>query len=186
MKAKVSSLTALSCFCGVIAKNAVPNLRNLERDDSTTTGSYQGVSYSNSITIRFSQKITFEKDVSLSEINDFFPLGGNDYPMSSDLAELLSKSNCPSVVRPDDYEVSQSLQEMIQLVGGYPSHAPQAAFWPWFEEVAVYQQQRRVFGNEPAMIKMPWLNLPSLWQNFTVKDVAEAVHDEVSKSLHQK
>jgi len=27
--------------------------------------------------------------------------------------------------------------------------------------------------------KMPWLNLPELWQNYTVKDVAEAVHDEV-------
>jgi len=184
MKTKVSSLTAISCFCGVIAKNGLPNIRNLERDDRTT--SYQGVSYSNSDTIRFSQKITFENDVSLNEIKDFFPLGGNDYPMSSDLTELLSKSNCPSVVRPDDYEVSQSVQEMIQLVGGYPSHAPQAAFWPWFEEVAVYQQQRRVFGNEPAMTKMPWLNLPNLWQNFTVKDVAEAVHDEFPGSLQEK
>jgi len=133
-------------------------------------------------TIHFSQKIVFDNDttVPLQTRSTLFPLRRKDFPLSKDLADILSLSRCVSVVRTNDYEVTQRVQEMIDLVGGIPPHAPEPEFWPWFEEVATYQINRRLHCNDLAITKMPWLNLPELWQNYTVHQVAEAVHDEVS------
>jgi len=139
-------------------------------------------------TIHFSQKISFDPAVlteKASIIQATFPLKSSDWPMTDTLADLLAVSRCGSVVRQDDYEVTQSVAEMVELVGGIPPHAPEPDFWPWFEEVATYQIQRRQYNNQSAVAKMPWLNLPELWQNYTVKDVAEAVHDEFPGSIQE-
>jgi hypothetical protein len=131
--------------------------------------------------IRFSEKISFENPSPPLEvvISNFFPLSEDDFPMSQDLANVLQSSNCVSVILPDDYESTQSVAEMVELVGGTPTHAPQTDFWPLFHEVINYQIQRREKGESDAMDVMPWLNLPELWQAFTVNEVGEAVHDEV-------
>jgi hypothetical protein len=131
--------------------------------------------------IRFSEKISFENPSPPLEvlISNFFPLSEDDYPMSQGLANVLKSSNCVSVMSPNDYECSQSVAEMVELVGGIPTHAPQREFWPLFREVVSYQIQRRDYGHMNATDVMRWLNLPELWQDFTVNQVGEAVHDEV-------
>jgi hypothetical protein len=144
-------------------------------------GDTEGGGGENGPQIRFSEKISFENPSPRLEvvISNFFPLSEDDFPMSQDLADVLQSSNCVSVMLPDDYECSQSVAEMVELVGGTPTHAPRRDFWPLFREVVSYQIQRRRDGEMDAMDVMPWLNLPELWQGLTLNQVGEAVHDEV-------
>jgi len=88
---------------------------------------------------------------------------------------------------PDDYEVKYDVAEMLQIAGGEPPHAPQPQFWPFFEELLDLQRQRRRRGRVRAMSDegMPWLNLPKSWSNFTIDQVAEAVHNEYPGLLQQ-
>jgi len=135
--------------------------------------------------LRFSRKIQFDENVAQemrADIKATFPLGSQEYPLSEDLCVLLRESNSHSVVMPYDYEVKYDVDKLIEIAGGAPPHAPVALFWPLFEEVIDYQIRRRSRGHVLAMSErgMPWLNLPNLWENFTVNDVAEAVHNEVS------
>jgi hypothetical protein len=169
----ISSSWCFPVYCYVIAKKAF--------QQSSNCASYGG-SYGNCATeIRFSEKVSFvNPNASLEAIiSKFFPLSKDDFPMSQDLANVLKRSNCASVVLHNDYESSQSVAEMVELVGGAPTHAPQREFWPLFREVVSYQMQRRANGEMLAMDGMKQLNLPKLWQNFTVNEVGEAVQDEV-------
>lgn len=141
--------------------------------------------------LRFSQKIKFDEDIEKklsSDIQEAFPLGESDFPMSQELCVLLAESNCHSVVMPNDYQVKYNVAGLVNLAGGQPPHAPDADFWPIFEEVVDHQARRRRRGNAAAMSEggMPWLNLPTLWENFTVNQVAEAVHNEYPGLEQQK
>jgi hypothetical protein len=141
--------------------------------------------------LRFSQKIAFEEGIETFEasVRDaYFPLGPEHFPLDADLCAALSESNCHSIVMPDDFEViPYTIEALVNHVGGEPFHAPQAEFWPLFEEVVLYEKRRRnardpsTNKSMPAMSPngMPWLNLPKLWMDLTIDEVAEAVHDEV-------
>jgi hypothetical protein len=150
-------------------------------DNGVDGGEVNGGNSGDSGEIRFSRKISFNNpSLTLEvEISRLFPLSSEDFPMSQALANILKISNCVSVVRPDDYESSQSVAEMVEVVGGTPTHAPQLEFWPLFREVVSYQITRRAKGGVEAMKAMYWLNLPALWQGLTVTQIGEAVHDEV-------
>lgn len=130
--------------------------------------------------IRFS-KIAFPVD---SEIELALPLTSDDFLISAqndELLDILKTSLCPSVVKLDDYEVYLDVQQLIEteFVGGYPSHAENdldCPFWDLFREVVKAQAARRNnSGQDPAIDLMP---LPIIWEGFTLKMVAEAVHDE--------
>jgi hypothetical protein len=175
-KSKRRSGSAAAVLAAAVAASSAKSKR---RSDSRDSGSVAG--NGDVMQIRFSEKISFDNPsfTLREEINNFFPLSQDDFPMSQDLANMLQNSNCVSVVRPDDYECTQSVAELVGLVGGTPTHAPQRDFWPLFREVISYQIQRRDNGKLKAMEVMHWLNLPALWQDFTVNEVGEAVHDEV-------
>jgi hypothetical protein len=141
--------------------------------------------------LRFSQKIAFEEGIESFEASvrdTYFPLGPEHFPLDADLCAALGESNCHSIVMPDDFEVKPyTIEALVNHVGGEPFHAPQAEFWPLFEEVILYQK-RRLSARDPNTNKsmpamspngMPWLNLPKLWMDLTIDEVAEAVHDEV-------
>ena len=133
--------------------------------------------------MRFS-KVVFPTDVSVPD--GFLPLDSDNYPLSESDYNVLRLSQCPSVILPNDYEVHQSVEELIGLIGGLPRHPPNNnindPFWDTFLSIVDFQILRRERGNEPSSTVLPWLELPTLWQNYTLNDVAIEVHNEVSST----
>merc|ERR1712157_528730 len=129
--------------------------------------------------VRFSSKISFNEESYQNNkdlIKELFPLKKEHYPITSDvLHNLLKQSNAVSIVLPNDYECSQSIKEMIEIVGGEPTHAPNPEFWPELEKVIDLQILRRSNGDALASATMPWFPLPKLWRSFTMNEIADSV-----------
>jgi len=138
--------------------------------------------------VRFSSKIKFKEAVyekNKQLIQNVFPLGPNDYPITNKTVhDLLKVSKCASVILPNDYEVVRNMEEMVDLVGGLPTHAPNSDFWPEFEQVVDMQLLRRERGNDLASQAIPWFPIPQLWNSFTTNEVAEAVRADFPGSIH--
>jgi hypothetical protein len=110
-----------------------------------------------------------------------FTLGAPDYPLSNETAYTLSyESSAYSVVTDYDFEMTgHNITHYIEAVGGYPprpSTNPDSPYWPLLREIAQRQLERREGKLPPASTFVA----PKLWENFSVADVAEAVHTEVS------
>ena len=74
------------------------------------------------------------------------------------------------------------VKHYIDLAGGYPprpSPDPNAPYWQQFKEVVQRQVDRRDEKLPPESI----LKLPTLWEEYSAFQVADAVHDEVSELL---
>lgn len=130
--------------------------------------------------IRFS-KVVFPEGT--EEPVGFLPLTAENYPISEETATILRQTNCPSVVTPDDYECrGLNLDDMLNSVGVGPMHAssdPYDPFWDELRTVVDAQYLRR----EQKCTKQV-MPLPKIWENYTLDDVAEAVHDEFPGSHH--
>jgi len=156
---------------------------NCEQIDPES-GSLRALQQSNIVSqLRFSRKITFDTSVQQqfrNDIESYFPLTAENFPLSQDLCDVLIESNCASVLMPDDFEVRIDIPTVIEIAGGEPPHAPEPEFWPWFEEITDYQILRRLRGNVLISSErgMPWFPLPQLWENYTITDVAESVHNK--------
>jgi len=104
-----------------------------------------------------------------------------DYPLSTEMAHTLSyESNAYSVVTGNDFEMEgHDVKHYIEAVGGLPdrpSPDPDAPYWTVFREVVERQLERLDGKLPPASL----YHAPKIWENYTVTEVAEAVHDEVS------
>lgn len=101
-----------------------------------------------------------------------------DYPLAGDTGVWLRQSQCPSVIMEEDcFECEMSFEALIQSVGGHPTHPssnPDSPFWDEFREV-VDMQKKRLAGVDPLEV-MP---LADTWKDFTIAEVAKAVHNEV-------
>jgi len=117
-------------------------------------------------------------------------LGQTDYPISadSDLVKRLRKSNAISVVTEMDYEIKHKVQDLISAVGGTPLHPTcdrSSAFWDELEHVVRVNLYRRENPDSPSSdlgseFPNSWQDryIPSQWRGYTIRQVAEAVHDE--------
>eukprot|EP00549_Striatella_unipunctata_P009524 CAMPEP_0118681058 /NCGR_PEP_ID=MMETSP0800-20121206/4724_1 /TAXON_ID=210618 ORGANISM="Striatella unipunctata, Strain CCMP2910" /NCGR_SAMPLE_ID=MMETSP0800 /ASSEMBLY_ACC=CAM_ASM_000638 /LENGTH=255 /DNA_ID=CAMNT_0006577305 /DNA_START=95 /DNA_END=859 /DNA_ORIENTATION=- len=107
--------------------------------------------------IRFS-KVNFPESVSIP--NDFLPLQPFDFPVQGGTEDLLRQSYVHSVVTQKDHEVQFKIEELIESVGGLPTHAANGGddFWVEFREVIVQQNHRR--NGVPAAEVFP---LAGIW-----------------------
>lgn len=109
------------------------------------------------------------------------PMTVDDYPITLETALWLRQTTAISVVVEDDCQQNEcniDLETLLQSVGGLPprpSSNPNHVFWGEFCEVVI-AQQKRLAGVDPTEV-MP---LPAIWNGYSIHDVAEAVHDEVS------
>jgi PAP2 superfamily len=131
----------------------------------------------------------------------FNKVGGNvshltiqDYPIDDEatLHWLRTKTLAVSVIHPKDcYECSWEepnlFPNLVMYLGGPPSHPsqdPNDLFWNEFREIMTIQILRRRSNNNVinnshhhdinARAIMP---LPNMWKNFTLQQIADAVHD---------
>ena len=107
------------------------------------------------------------------------PLEIDDYPLSREVAAWLRQTTVWTVIRQEDCgECDILTPEFIAMIGGEPSHPtddPDGPFWEELHEVARVQIARR--ENQDPRRLMP---IPHIWSGYTIAQVAEAVHDEVS------
>mmetsp|Transcript_29037 Transcript_29037/g.35387 ORF Transcript_29037/g.35387 Transcript_29037/m.35387 type:complete len:495 (-) Transcript_29037:183-1667(-) len=111
------------------------------------------------------------------------PLRVQQFPLSGNLlTKFKERTNCPSVVGLDDYEVMLDVMKLITTghgMNGFPTHATSdtsSVFWSMFEEVCLMQVARMTNGEaDGSTIGMP---LPDTWAGYTLDMIAEAVHDE--------
>eukprot|EP00586_Coscinodiscus_wailesii_P007469 CAMPEP_0172491718 /NCGR_PEP_ID=MMETSP1066-20121228/22571_1 /TAXON_ID=671091 /ORGANISM="Coscinodiscus wailesii, Strain CCMP2513" /LENGTH=296 /DNA_ID=CAMNT_0013260891 /DNA_START=511 /DNA_END=1401 /DNA_ORIENTATION=+ len=74
--------------------------------------------------------------------------------------------------------IKYNIDNLIARIGGHPTHPSSnkhSDFWKQMREVVKLQQRRKRRGNSPASDVMP---LPELWKGFSLKQVANAVHNE--------
>jgi len=134
--------------------------------------------------IRFN-KIQFISDRTVEEERQHrLPLGPSHFPINTTTLGWLRKTTAASIVIPEVCSECDDLsfENLIDIAGGYPSHPSSDRhniYWDEFYHVIRIQIQRRN-GIEPIQI-MP---LPDLWLDYTIDDVAEAVHDEYPGKYH--
>ena len=150
------------------------------------SGSIPGnVFITNFPTMTDAEKLTYENMPDLTSA---------EYPItaSTDVIDLLRKSNAISVVTEDDYEIKQNVQDVIGAIGGPPIHPTcdvSNPFWEELQHVVDVAKYRRANGNlDSADLAShlqtlgydEWLThyIPKLWDSHTIAQVAENVHDE--------
>jgi len=133
--------------------------------------------------------VRFNKFTADKPERNIFPLGKSDYPISKNnfVSRILKEeTTAASVVNvKTDFEVIYSVPELIDLVGGEPKHPKMnkdAGYWKKLREVV---QMRDKDDDKAASTELSeQMQLPLRWEQYTVYDVAEAVHDEYP-GLHQ-
>lgn len=116
--------------------------------------------------------------------SDLLPLTSESFPISKNpsTSEMLRESNAVSVITEDDFEIKYSIRSLIESVGGPPTHPTAEGrnpFWNELREVLMIQELRRAHKDDRAEEFLNgFLPLPNRWKNFTMTEVAEAVHDE--------
>ena len=129
--------------------------------------------------IRFNKMPMISRRTESSMPDDFFPMTSTDYyPMSLTDAEVIRNSTrAVSVFHPDDCpECTISPQELIEaskVTITHPSSDPNSPFWDELWEVILVQLHR--IDSHPVEELM---ELPDIWYEFNIHQVAEAVHDE--------
>mmetsp|Transcript_9384 Transcript_9384/g.10711 ORF Transcript_9384/g.10711 Transcript_9384/m.10711 type:complete len:385 (+) Transcript_9384:97-1251(+) len=135
--------------------------------------------------LRFN-KFTMNNKRTRVAADKYIPLTEWHYPISKnyDVVTMLRlDSNAISVVDDkSDIELKHNISELIEIVGGLPDHPSankNAAYWKQLEkvcemrEIAIANQDKRADHVLPDIML-----LPNRWKDYTVNDVAEAVHDE--------
>ncbi|KAI2491159.1 hypothetical protein MHU86_23417 [Fragilaria crotonensis] len=130
--------------------------------------------------IRFS-KVLIDPRYNTSDID--LPLTSKHYPINRQTYQWLRNQIATSVlIRNVCLECYWGFTDLVEAAGGYPSHPSTRETSPYWAELAyvVEMQYLRRQNVDPKEI-MP---LPDAWMNFTIKDVAEAVHDEFLGIYH--
>ena len=127
---------------------------------------------------------TVDLGIRFNKVKLNITLGPDDYPISKSTARLLGDSDGASVVQVDCFECTPgvALPDLVRSVGGLPTHPSRNSSSPYWKELreVVMTQRLREQNMDPHTI-MP---LPKAWWNYTIADVAEAVHDEFPGSHH--
>ncbi len=115
---------------------------------------------------------------------DLLPLTKNDYPISynAEISKMLKdETTATSVVTEEDKELKWDVSELIEIVGGHPTHPSSDEnndFWNQLASVMELRKKRRTAKAYYALNSE--FQLPKRWKHYSVDEVAEAVHDEVS------
>ena len=130
--------------------------------------------------IRFS-KVVVDPRYNTSAID--LPLTSEHYPIEMETFRWLRYVFASTVIIPEVCtECHYKFDDLIKVAGGYPSHPSTDETSPYWKELAhvVRIQKLRRQNVDPKTI-MP---LPDAWKDFTIAQVAEAVHDEFLGIFH--
>ena len=133
--------------------------------------------------LRFT-RVSFPPEYEHNYPESYLPLTKNDYPAQGLKSLMLKESTCPSVILLNDPGAGRNVTELIETVGGEPTHPScdlENPFWLEFEEVVDLALVKKYNHSTPACM---FMELPDLWSDMVLEEVAEAVHDEVGKSIH--
>jgi len=180
---KLSS-TIVSIFVAASIGNCVALRGGKSSDSSSSSDDGSG---RDDLNVRFNKFDALDEDN--EEVKKILPLGKFDYPISKNkkVSRILKEdTTAASVVNSKkDYEVIYSVRGLIDDVGGEPDHPEKrigAAYWDKLKEVV---EMREKDDDELASTGLnDTMQLPLRWKDYTVYDVAEAVHDEYP-GLHQ-
>lgn len=121
----------------------------------------------------------------------YLPFGKDEYPISNNdtIVDMLkTKTDAISVVHERDYEIKLNVAELIGNVGGFPDHPTSdlnAPYWDELNKVIDMRVRTVNYLNQRAKNHISdVMQLPLRWENYTMDDLAEAVHDEYP-GLHQ-
>ena len=111
-----------------------------------------------------------------------FPLGSRQFPIQRRFRETLSGTDAVSVIfkipRTQEAAAGWTKSDLVTWAGGEPSfpncNGENFAYWNELREVLEVQIMARAGGN--ACEVMP---LPTVWKDFSFRDAAEAVRNEV-------
>jgi len=128
----------------------------------------------------------FNKFSKQTRAENYPPLSEFHYPISKSVdtvTMLRHDTNAISVVDDqNDIELKHSVAELIESVGGLPDHPSEnknAAYWGKLEKVREMREITIANLERPAKkILTNIMQLPKRWKDYTMNDVAEAVHDE--------
>lgn len=99
--------------------------------------------------------------------------------MVTETAKWLRKSKCWSVICQDDCPEVQDirLENLIEKVGGLPTHPTTNSTSPYWDEVRelLVARRARLANQDPTVLLK---RMPRVWANFTLGDIAEAVRKE--------
>jgi hypothetical protein len=94
-------------------------------------------------------------------------------------AQWLRKSKCWSVICQEDCPEVQDirLENLIEKVGGLPTHPTTNSTSPYWDEVRelLVARRARLTNQDPTVLLK---RMPRVWANFTLGDIAEAVRKE--------
>jgi membrane-associated phospholipid phosphatase len=142
------------------------------------------VSCQRDLGIRFSKVSILPQFSNLPQIDQVdLPLTSKHYPIANSTYQWLRFSTGASVIPRDQCSnCSWTVESLIEYLGGPPSHPSGVTYSPyWYELLHVARMQKlRREGIDPKVI-MP---LPDAWKNFSIGEVAEAVHDEFLGIFH--
>jgi PAP2 superfamily len=142
--------------------------------------------YPNDLGLRFNKIPWVDPDNIPPDVS--LPLTIDSYPLLGDVATILQLNSMAHTVMggvaAGDYECQgQDVMEYIQLLGGpppMPSSNPNARFWHELCQVVTAQEQRRANASATEY----WGFLPAMWPNYTLPQVADAVHIPVLGTHH--
>lgn len=150
-----------------------------------TCGTHQVAIPDDDMWIRFN-KVSFPSDVTPPEAQGKLPLLPVDYPVCSETAAWLRKSLCWSVILQEDCSPEEchgmNIMQVINKLGGLPTHPSwdgSSPYWTEFRQVIEARQARLRGDMAVSLLK----RTAKIWENFTLQDAAEAVHNEYPGEL---
>jgi len=146
--------------------------RKVERSGNGGNGNNETYTYYRRPFDHFSKIGGFEDDL----VATILPL--EHYPLDEDTSDILrTKTLAASPMRATDLP-NVDANELIEAIGGWPSMPGEPEFWDEIMHVATTQMLRMSNWTPP-------FPLPTIWESFTINDVAEAVHNEYPGYWHQ-
>jgi len=142
----------------------------------------------NKVDVRFNKFNPLPGSDILEKIN--LPLTEKNYPIgkkSKYVKNIKEKTDAITVVNhKDDFEIQQfSIKDLINSVGGEPDHPSVFKNAEYWDKLYKLIELREISDNALAVTALAdFMQQPLRWQNYTVYDIGEAVHDEYP-GLHQ-
>lgn len=114
-------------------------------------------------------------------------MGLAEYPLSMPTAQWLRASTTAiSVIHPDDCQEcppdSSFFEDLVRSIGGEPTHPSRdehSPYWQELREVVQVQLQRRNNIDPNKLLQMP-----NIWKDYDIHQVAKAVHNEFPGTHH--
>ena len=132
----------------------------------------------NDLGVRFN-KVIFPNDIQPPGADAILPLTANAFPICSNTTNVLRQSTCWSVIQESNcFRCDIPFSDLITSIGGLPKHPVRNDsnndYWKELRDVILARNERLNNGSTEGLLG----RVPALWSDYTLEDIAEAVHNE--------